>query len=115
MTMGLQTAVNENSQVYYQGQYWNDFHRVLEYMCENFTGDRKKWWVQDFQERFCKKPFEHALVLNCGNGWVEREFLDKGIVKRATAFDYSMDLLKIAQNRREGRQILYFQADVNKV
>lgn len=113
--MKAQTAVNDNSQVYYQGQYWNDFPRVLEYMCENFTGDKNKWWVQDFNERFCQRPFEHGLVLNCGNGWVEREFIDLGLVKQITAFDYSMDLLRVAENARERRPIYYFQTDVNRI
>ncbi len=110
----METVVNPNSQVYYSGQYWNDFPRVVEYMCENFTGDRKKWWVADFQERFCPRPFEHALVLNCGNGWVERDFVDKGIAKRVTAFDYSMDLLRQAQKEKGARPIFYFQTDVNR-
>ncbi len=113
--MNVQTVVNDNSQVYYHGQYWNDFQRVLEYMCENFTGDKNKWWVQDFKERFCQTSFEHGLVLNCGNGWVEREFIDLGMVKCVTAFDYSMDLLHIAEKEKGERPISYFQTDVNKV
>jgi ubiquinone/menaquinone biosynthesis C-methylase UbiE len=110
-----QTAVPNSSQVYYHGQYWNDFRLVLEYMCENFTGDKNKWWVQDFNERFCQKPFEHGLVLNCGNGWVERQFVDLGMVKRITAFDYSMDLLRVAEREKGERPISYFQTDVNKI
>jgi ubiquinone/menaquinone biosynthesis C-methylase UbiE len=100
---------------YYTGTYWNDFHRVQEYMAENFTGDKQKWWTQDFKERFAVQPFEHGLFLNCGNGWVERDFVDEAIVKRATAFDYSHDLLCEASTKRERRPIHYFQADANKV
>jgi len=113
--VSAQTAVPDNSQVYYHGQYWNDFPLVLEYMCENFTGEKNKWWVQDFKERFCQMPFEHGLVLNCGNGWVERELIDLGIVKRITAFDYLPDLLRIAENEKGKRPISYFQADANKI
>ena len=113
--MNVQTAVNDNSQAYYHGQYWNDFQLVLEYMCENFTGNKHKWWVQDFKERFCEKPFEHGLVLNCGNGWVEREFIDLGLVSRITAFDYSRDLLRIAEKEKGERPISYFQTDVNRI
>jgi SAM-dependent methyltransferase len=113
--LNIKTIVNDNSQIYYHGQYWNDFHRVLEYMCENFTGDKNKWWVQDFQERFCQKPFEHGLVLNCGNGWVERELIDKGMVKRISAFDYSIDLLRVAKKDAGERPIFYFQTDANRV
>jgi SAM-dependent methyltransferase len=113
--VNMQTAVPDNSQIYYHGQYWNDFRLVLEYMCESFTGNKNKWWVQDFKERFCQKSFEHALVLNCGNGWVERELIDLGIVKRVTAFDFLLDLLRIAEKARGGRPISYFQADANKI
>jgi ubiquinone/menaquinone biosynthesis C-methylase UbiE len=113
--MEMQTAVSNNSQIYYHGNYWNDFHRVLEYMQENFTGDKNKGWMQDFKERFCQKPFEHGLALNCGNGWVERDFIDMGIVKRISAFDYSMDLLRIAEKDKGQRPISYFQTDVNRV
>lgn len=111
----MKTVVNLNSDIYYQGQYWNDLSLVLEYMSENFTGDKNKWWVQDFQERFSQQQFEQGLFLNCGNGWVEREFIDKGIVKKATAFDYSLDLLREAEELKGDRLIKYFQADVNKV
>jgi SAM-dependent methyltransferase len=84
-------------------------------MCQNFTGDKNKWWVQDFKERFCQKPFEHGLVLNCGNGWVERAFIDLGLVKRITAFDYSMDLLRGAAKEKGERPISYFRTDVNRI
>jgi ubiquinone/menaquinone biosynthesis C-methylase UbiE len=111
----MQTAVPDNSQIYYHGQYWNDFPLVLEYMCENFTGDKNKWWVQDFKERFCETPYERCLILNCGNGWVERELVDLGIVKQVVAFDYLLDLLRIAETKRGGRPISYFQADANQI
>jgi SAM-dependent methyltransferase len=111
----MDTAVNPNSQVYYSGTYWNDFPMVLEYMCENFTGDKSKWWVQDFQERFAQEPFENGLFVNCGNGWVEREFIDKGIVRKAIAFDYSSDLLLSAMDKKGNRPIDYFRTDVNRI
>lgn len=111
----MSTIVNENSKIYYNGKYWNDFPKVLEYMSQNFTGDKNKYWMDDFKERFAKKPFKHGLFLNCGNGWVEREFIDKKIVLRATAFDYSEELLKIAKEKRGKRVVKYLRADVNKV
>lgn len=100
---------------YYTGTYWNDFLRVQEYMADNFTGDKQKWWTRDFKERFAAQPFEQALFLNCGNGWVERDFVDESIVKRAIAFDYSHELLLEASRMKGRRPIYYFQADVNKV
>jgi hypothetical protein len=112
--MNVQTAVNDNSQVYYQGQYWNDFQRVLEYMCENFTGNKNKWWVQDFKERFCQNPFEHGLILNCGNGWVEREFIDLGLVKRILRSIIRLIFCESLKEKGE-RPISYFQTDVNRI
>lgn len=111
----MESVVNPNSGVYYSGQYWNDLPRVLEYMCENFTGDKRKWWTQDFQERYGDKPFESALVLNCGNGWVEREFIDRGIAKHVVAFDYSFELLQSASKEKGARPIAYFRADANRI
>jgi SAM-dependent methyltransferase len=113
--MPADTAVNVNSEVYYSGKYWNDLPQVLRYMSENFTGNPTKWWVDDFRDRYAVSPFQRALFLNCGNGWVEREFIDKGIVSRAVAFDYSIDLLRLAQRDKGTRPIAYFQADVNRV
>lgn len=109
------TVVNKNSKIYYSGKYWNDFQRVIEYISENFTGDKNKLWVEDFKERFAQKPFKHGLFLNCGNGWVEREFIDKHIVNKATAFDYSEELLKVASKKKDKRNIFYLKADVNKI
>ncbi len=111
----METAVNKKSEVYYSGKYWNDYPQVLQYMCENFTGDKNKWWVQDFKDRFANQPFERGLFLNCGNGWVERDFIDKNIVRHAIGFDYAHDLLMAAQREKGDRSIDYFQTDVNKI
>lgn len=109
------TVVNENSSVYYSGQYWNSLPQVIAYMSQNFTGDPAKWWLTDFKERFCPEPLGRGLILNCGNGWVERELVDGGIVRRVTAFDYSRDLLDAAARDRGGRAIQYVRADANTV
>jgi SAM-dependent methyltransferase len=72
--------------------------------------------MDDFKQRFCTRgPFAHGLFPNCGNGWVERDFIDRGIVRRATAFDYAQDLLDQAETARGSRQVDYFQADANRV
>jgi SAM-dependent methyltransferase len=104
-----------NSEIYYKGSYWNDIPEVLEYICENFTGDKKKWWVEDFKNRYAKKQFGRALFLNCGNGWLEREFIDQKIVERAVAFDVSPKLVSEAKKERGERKIEYFVADANKI
>lgn len=112
----MQTCTPPDSTVYYNSTYWNDLPPVIEHISEICTGDRNKWWVPGFRERYCAGgPFEHGLFLACGNGWVEREFTDWGIVRRATAFDYSTELLGYAERERGKRDITYFQADANTI
>jgi SAM-dependent methyltransferase len=112
----LQTCTPPDSAVYYNSTYWNDLPLVIEHISEICTGDRGKWWIPDFKERYCQRaPFQHGLFLACGNGWVEREFVDRGIVRRATAFDYSVELLEVAERGRGARDIAYFQADANTI
>ncbi len=113
--MVRKTVINLKSEVYYQGTYWNDYSQVVEYMCKNFTGDKEKWWVEDFKEKYAQKPFDHALFLNCGDGRWERDFIDKKIIKRVTAFDISPDLIKKAKKSRGIRRIKYLVADANKI
>jgi SAM-dependent methyltransferase len=113
---GTGTSVPTDSSVYYSSHYWNDLPRVLEYINERTTGDRGTYWMEDFRARFCQaQPFQHGLFVACGNGWVERDFIDRGIVRRATGFDYSKDLLAAAERDRGEREIDYFQADVNRL
>jgi SAM-dependent methyltransferase len=110
------SSVPTDSGVYYTSHYWNDLPRVVAYISEKCTGDRTKWWTADFHERFASTgPFEHALFVNCGNGWAERDFIDRGIVRRCTAFDFADDLLAQAERERGERDIRYFQADANLV
>ena len=110
------SAVPADSAVYYQSRYWNDLEIVQRYMAEASSGDPGKGWMDDFQERFCSSgPFEHGFFPNCGNGWVERDFIDRGIVRRASAFDYAQDLIDQAEAARGARPISYVQADVNRV
>jgi SAM-dependent methyltransferase len=101
--------------VYYAGKYWNDHPLVLRHINEDLTGDPEVLWTVDFERRFCANPFDSGLFLNCGNGWVEREFIDRGMVRRAIAFDYSADLLAQAEQNRGSRPIDYMHADANVV
>lgn len=82
-------------------------------MNQRCSGDPTVTWQQHFKKNFAKKPFSKALFIMCGNGWVEREFFDLGIVTSADAFDYSQDLLDEAEGEKGTRDISYFQADVN--
>jgi SAM-dependent methyltransferase len=106
--------VNENSDVYYQGRYWNDYAAVVRRINERISGDPALSWYHHFA-KMSDRTFERALILNCGNGWVERDLLNSGLILEAVGIDYSEDLLIEARAAAEQRSLplTYQQANVN--
>lgn len=80
---------------YYQDRYWNDFSSVVEILNERATGSSSTSWYQHLRNEY--GPFRHALVLNCGNGWVERDLLQHGVVSSAVGVDVSDELITTAR------------------
>ena len=71
--------VNENSDIYYCGStYWNDLEPVRRRINQRISGDPTVKWFEHFAQE-TGRTFKNALVLNCGNGWVERELLQYGL------------------------------------
>ena len=103
---------NENPDVYYDGQYWNNLDCTNWMINRRISGDESVNWWKHFLSR-TGKVFERALILNCGNGWVEREMIDGGLIKEAVGIDYSESLLDEARSAAEGRRLQYVQANVN--
>ena len=112
-----QVPVSES--VYYKDVYWNDHAKTQEYFARiilNGRNSNPEWWPKHFLKYFVNgKAFSRALIINCGNGWVERQLYDLGIFKSAVAFDYSEELLNQAKKAADLRAIEYIQADCNKV
>jgi SAM-dependent methyltransferase len=106
-------AVNVNPGVYYTGSYWNDLPAVRMHLNERATSDPSTTWVNHVLA-LRGKPFEKALFLNCGNGWVEREWLEAGAIKSAVGVDYSEELLSKARTAATGLPIEYHQLDTNR-
>jgi SAM-dependent methyltransferase len=98
---------------YYRGRYWNDLDRVVRTLNERATGNPELTWMEHLRDNY--GPFRHALVLNCGNGWVERDLVAKGVVASAVGLDVSEELLD--QARREAAAadlpLTYLQLDTN--
>jgi SAM-dependent methyltransferase len=80
---------------YYRDTYWNDFEQVRRHLDARATGDPDVTWFEHLRDH--AGPFRHALVLNCGNGWVERELLERGVVASALGVDVSDRLLDEAR------------------
>jgi SAM-dependent methyltransferase len=106
--------VNEDSDVYYSGIYWNDYEVVRRRWNEWISGDPDRDWFEHFAAQ-TRAPFTRALVLNCGNGWVERDLVGRGHIKEAVGTDYAQDLLDQAQTaaRNEGWPLTYHRANIN--
>ena len=101
--MAEYSDVNEDSDVYYSGIYWNDYEVVRRRWNEWISGDPDRDWFEHFAAQ-SRPPFTRALVLNCGNGWVERDLVGRGHIKEAVGTDYAQDLLDQALTaaRNEG-------------
>ena len=106
------TALNHD--VYYRGLYWNDYETVRTELNRRATGSTELIWQDHFQSS-TKAQFSKALIINCGNGWVERELFDRGLFKEAVAFDASEALLQQAEEKRAGRSIRYLKVDGNQI
>jgi SAM-dependent methyltransferase len=106
--------VATDSSVYYQSDYWNDLALVRQYLNRRATGDPDVSWFEHLT-RSTGRTFAKALVLNCGNGWVERSLVTAGLVKEAVGVDYAEDLLVTARTEADsaGLPLRYHRLDTN--
>ena len=111
----MSTVTSIDSSVYYKEQYWDAFPQAKKYIQKQVSGSTTKDSLKDFKERFVQKPFRHGLFLNCGNGWLERWFITHNMVKKATAFDCSKELIAAAEKKKGKLSITYFVADANTI
>lgn len=109
-------VVNDNSAVYYSGHYWNDLEAVRHVLNRRVSGDPERTWSEHFAERV-GRTFKRALILNCGNGHVERGLVAQGLISEAIGIDYSDALLDEARAAaaEAGLPLRYHQMDVNTV
>jgi SAM-dependent methyltransferase len=104
--------VNDNSEVYYGSDYWNNLDCTNRMINRRISGNEAVNWWQHFANR-SGQVFRRALILNCGNGWVEREMLDAGFIKEAVGIDYSASLLDKARKAAGDRPLVYVQMNIN--
>jgi SAM-dependent methyltransferase len=107
-------TVATDSSVYYHSGYWNDLAAVQRYMNRRASGDPEVSWSEHLATS-TGRTFAKALVLNCGNGWVERGLVAAGLVKEAVGVDYAEDLLVSAREEaaKAGLPLRYAQLDTN--
>jgi hypothetical protein len=95
---------NEDPEVYYTGKYWNDLDCTNRMINRRISGDGAVNWWRHFASH-TGRVFERALILNCGNGWVEREMFDGGLFKEAVGIDYSEPVLNDARRPPRGDRL----------
>jgi len=112
--MTVELTTNTNAEIYYTGKYWNDLLLVRQHINSKISGDPDLQPDQHFSQRY-GTPFRSALMLNCGNGWVERTLFDQGTILSAVGIDYSRVLLDEARSMAEEMDlpVEYREMDVN--
>ncbi len=105
-------TVPPSSGPYYRDRYWNELGGVVLYLQQRATGDAGTNWI-DHLAAWRGGPFRKALVLNCGNGWVERAMVERGVVTEAVGVDIGRDLLALAAAAAGDLPIRYHHLDVN--
>jgi SAM-dependent methyltransferase len=109
-------TIAQDSSVYYGGGYWNDLPQVREYIEGRSTGKPAPTrWFHHLKQVHGDQPFQKALILNCGNGWVERDLLREGIALETVGIDISEDLLDQARKEAadSGLNARYYARDIN--
>lgn len=114
-TSGTIVSVPSKGHRYYAGRYWNDFETVRSELDRRCTGDPTITWFDALARD--GRQFRRALILNCGNGWVERELHRVGIVDEVIGIDISPHLLDDARRgaAEVGLFATYIQMDINAV
>jgi len=106
-----------DSSVYYDTTlYWNALPEVRAYQDRLALGDAAPHGIWNHAlSLYGAARFERALVLNCGNGWVERALVTGGVIGSAVGIDIADDLLATADAaaRSEGLPLTYVRHDIN--
>ncbi len=107
-------TVARDSSVYYKGSYWNDLDMVRVHLNHRATDDPNLGWYTH-AKFFAGDGFDRALILNCGNGWVERDLFAMGTVRSAVGIDISTELLQTATETAGEYPLTYHHMDINSV
>jgi SAM-dependent methyltransferase len=100
---------------YTESTYWNNYSIINEKFNLLISNNTNRTWHDSILKDY--GTFKHALFLNCGNGWVERDLYTKGVISNVTAFDFSQISIDLALKEAKliGMPCNYFVADCNKI
>jgi SAM-dependent methyltransferase len=93
--------------------YWNDFPEIQAHQNILISGESSLYWPDYLKRKYGKRC--RALFPNCGNGWVERDLFQRGVIETADGFDVNPG--SIAEAKAAARDIgmpaNYFVQDAN--
>ena len=93
--------------------FWNDYPAVQAAINRRLSGEATRNYLGAFQQAMHGRRFGRGLFINCGNGWVEREFIERGIVASAVGVDGSEEMLAQARTAGAGLPLRYERFDIN--
>ncbi|MEK9937736.1 MAG: class I SAM-dependent methyltransferase [Ilumatobacter sp.] len=83
------------SATYYSGRYWNDLESVRRHLSIRATGQPGVTWYEWLGRE--GRRFDRVLMLNCGNGWVERAMHSAGVISSVIGVDIDEGFLETAR------------------
>lgn len=102
------------SDVYYRKQYWNEHPQICELINRRVSGDSNVDWILHFK-KFAGRKFKRALILNCGNGWVERDlYLIHDYFESCVGIDVMENFIEEARAKAPSKDFHYIRHDINK-
>ena len=95
--------------------YWEEFPEVAAHLNTKLTREPARDWMELVRDHV-GVTLKHALVPNCGNGRIERQLHERGLLERATGLDIGESMLAEARAAagREGLPFEYRCADINE-
>lgn len=112
MKGGADVIAASSGSVYYSGNYWNDFVAVRAILNRRATGEEQLEWYNYFFKQH-PGPYKKVLMLNCGNGWLERKMHKRGYITELVGVDYSDELLDEARKKAGKLPFRYYHMDIN--
>lgn len=96
---------------YQDGIMYESFARVYDTFMDNVPYDQ---WARDYAHIMAEHGIEDGILLDlgCGTGSLALRLADKGY--DMIGVDYSMDMLEIAREKSEGKDILYLEQDMRE-
>ena len=106
--------ITPKADVYYKSTYWNDYDVIKGAINKRISGEESTDWMAYFRATHGGRRFHRALILNCGNGWVERDLFEHHhLFETCVGLDTSEAFLDEARKNAPSSGFTYIHHDIN--